>query len=148
MGLNLRLPCEAPEAGVFSLFKKQKKAKQKKKKIKPPQKSTLCISATKLMFFLFFTWFFLFCFVCFCFVTITSLLFVHVKKKKKNTWTKYVNKITGTVPDDCILSIYFWTCLSYFEQRWYFGRVGVGSLWWWSYFWFVSLHLLHSFDPL
>lgn len=134
--------------GSSRYLKNIKKPNRKKKKIKPPQKSTLCISATKLMFFLFFTWFFLFCFVCFCFVTITSLLFVHVKKKKKNTWTKYVNKITGTVPDDCILSIYFWTCLSYFEQRWYFGRVGVGSLWWWSYFWFVSLHLLHSFDPL
>lgn len=34
-----------------------------------------------------------------------------------------MNKITGTVPDDCKLSIYFWTCLSYFEQMW----VGVGG---------------------
>ena len=120
MGLNLRLPCEAPEAGVFSLFKKQKKAKQKKK-IKPPQKSTLCISATKLMFFCFFfnfspeVFFVLFCLFLFChhhFIALRSC-----KKEKKNTWTKYVNKITGTVPDDCKLSIYFWTCLSYFEQR-------------------------------
>lgn len=30
-----------------------------------------------------------------------------------------MNKITGTVPDDCKLSIYFWTCQSYFERRWH-----------------------------
>lgn len=43
-----------------------------------------------------------------------------------------MNKITGTVPDDCKLSIYFWTCQSYFEQRWYLeegrrGRVVYGD---------------------
>lgn len=117
MGLNLRLPCEAPEAGVFSLFKKHKKAKQKKKKDKAsPEKHPVHQCNQINVFFIFHLIFFvLFCLFLFChhhFIALRSC-----KKEKKNTWTKYVNKITGTVPDDCILSIYFWTCLSYFEQR-------------------------------
>lgn len=37
-----------------------------------------------------------------------------------------MNKITGTVPDDCKLSIYFWTCQSDFGggER---GRVVYGD---------------------
>lgn len=110
MGLNLRLPCEAPEAGVSSFSRCLKKAKQNTHTKKdPPQKTRKAPCASVLP-------------NCFIF----HLNFCHhhfiALRSCKNTWTKYVNKITGTVPDDCKLSIYFWTCLSYFEQMW----VGVG----------------------
>lgn len=69
----------------------------------------------------------------------TWLLCLRKRKKEKNL-EKYVQKVTGAVPD-CKLSIYF-------LQNLYLG-VGEGSSkCWLSYFWFVSFHLLHSFYPL
>lgn len=38
-----------------------------------------------------------------------------------------MNKITGIVPDDCKLSISFWTCLNDFEQRLYLEGGGWGG---------------------
>lgn len=62
MGLYLRLPCEAPGAGVLSFSrlksqteKKQTTKKQKKKERKSPEnikeKAPCAFSATKLMFY-------------------------------------------------------------------------------------------------